>query len=92
MLCRWYWPRFGGRVNCFLISAEEYLLILSTNARRSELGSVAMARPRPVGLQGRRVRTAGTRGAAEPLQRMPSETLASSVSRRWKLPHFHLQR
>lgn len=27
MLCRWYWPRFGGRVNCFLISAEEYRLI-----------------------------------------------------------------
>lgn len=43
MLCRWYWPRFGGRVNCFLISAEEYLLILSAKARRSALGRVAMA-------------------------------------------------
>lgn len=49
MLCRWYWPRFGGRVNCFLISAEEYLLILSANARRSALGSVAMAHRRLVG-------------------------------------------
>lgn len=28
MLCRWYWPRFGGRVNCFLISAEEYRQII----------------------------------------------------------------
>lgn len=69
-----------------------YLLILSANARRSALGSVAMARQWPVGLQGRGVQAAGAPGAAEPLQRMPSETRASSVSRGWKLPHFHLQR
>ena len=31
MLCRWYWPRFGGRVNCFLISAEEYLGLKQKN-------------------------------------------------------------
>lgn len=73
-------------------AGASYLLILSTNARRSALGSVAMARPRPVGLQGRGVRAAGTRGAAEPVQRAPRGTPASSGSAGSELPRFHLRR
>lgn len=69
-----------------------YLLILSANARRSAPGSVAMARARLAGLRGRGARTAGARRAAEPLQRAPSGTRASSVSPARKLPHFHLRR
>lgn len=38
------------------------------------------------------MQTAGTRGAAQPSPRMPSESPASSVSGGWKLPHFHLRR
>lgn len=68
-----------------------YLLSLSTKARRSALGRVAMRR---AGLDG-----LGARGAEEgrgpdgqPLQRPPDRPPASSVSRAGKLPHFHLGR
>lgn len=79
-LCRWYCPRLGGSVNCFLISDDEYLLILSAKARRSALGSVAMARARLHDL-GARGEAGGRDPNAQPLQRPARRSPASSVSR-----------